>query len=556
VRSYADLSEHLDQKLNESFREIYDLERILARLHGNAASPRDLLAFAQSVDHAGKIADLMKGMSVKEPLETALRPLQLLAQDLEEVLLSPPPAHAREGQIFQDHADPELQELRELQRNGDQWLLQYEQAERARSGIASLKVRYNRVFGYFIEVTSAHLKSVPSDYERKQTMVGGERFFTPELKAYETKRLTADSRSLKIEQALFQKWCSRILEHSASILELAAQLAEMDLEHGFSGWLRSAGWTMPELENSGRLELQDSRHPLLGHLPSFISNSLSMGEFQGPTQILITGPNMGGKSTFMKQVGLLVILAQVGAPVPARFARIGIVSQILTRMGAHDAIARGQSTFMVEMSELAHTLKACDSRSLLLLDEIGRGTATYDGMSVAWAALEWLITESRARTLFATHYHELTHLPARFPTLGNAHFTAKEVQTSASERKLQFQYRLTPGAASESFGIQVAKLAGLPAPVIRRAWEVLKQLETNEKKPLPLFETHLLETRTEPAEDLVAETKTAVASNSKSSAPWVQEVLDLDLNTLTPLEGLTTLFRLQSQARALLEKSS
>jgi DNA mismatch repair protein MutS len=468
-----------NDQLQAALSELYDLERILARVNTGLASPRDTRALGRSLGALAQLPSLLTrfqssiAIDLRERLRAADAAVRALAEEILRTQLEDAPFIARDGGIFAKGTNPELDRLLDLTENGQRWLVDLEAKERETTGISSLKVRYNRVFGYYIEITSANLKNVPTHYQRKQTTVGGERFFTEELKRFEDEIVSASDKQKALEQELFKALIAKIQAHARPIGEAATALAELDALVALArlGW--ESGWSMPTVDTSTDLEIEGGRHPLVDQgRGTFVPNDLTMQAAKATT-LLITGPNMGGKSTILRQTALIVILGQMGTFVPATRARWGVVSSIYTRIGAQDAIMRGQSTFMVEMTELAHILHHADARSLVVLDEIGRGTSTYDGISVAWSAIEWVVSKLGCRTLFATHYHELTKLPNFLPRIANAHMAVE-----SGRGTLRFLYQLRDGPANESFGIQVAKLAGMPTTVVNRAWKVLAELET------------------------------------------------------------------------------
>ncbi|MCM2321972.1 MAG: DNA mismatch repair protein MutS [Oligoflexia bacterium] len=553
---------HLTARLGEELAKVYDLERLSGRINARLANPRDTLALGHSLATLAPIASLLE-LSKTAPLRQlhseiaglarTVAPLyqRILGTQREEA-----PLVSRDGGIFNPGTSPELDHLLSLSENGQRWLIDLEAREREATGIASLKVRYNRVFGYYIEITQAHLKSVPAHYQRKQTTVGAERFFTEELKKFEDDFVNASARQKALEQQLFEELVSAIQQRTAEISIAARCLAELDALLSLSRLAGEPGWIFPVIDDSLELDIKAGRHPLVdqaagGRTGSFVPNDLRLSPSSRLT-LMITGPNMGGKSTAMRQTALIVLLGQIGAPVPAAEARWGAVSAIHTRIGAHDAIARGQSTFMVEMSELAHILHHADERSLIILDEIGRGTSTYDGISVAWATLEWLCALVRARTLFATHYHELTRLTGTLPLLANAHMAVE-----GAKGALRFLYKLREGPANESFGIHVAKSAGLPKLVIDRAWEVLDELERHaahggaalaaaEASPqLSLFADGSSRVPKEPGE-----APPALMATPPEPHPALIELGSVDVNQLTPVQALNLLSKLQEMARA------
>ncbi len=550
------------EKSKQTLQKIYDLERICGRINTRLANPRDTFALGQSLLSLQQLALLLATCSSSSLSALHRRMTQLsdhlhrLGEKIARIQKEEAPLSIRDGGIFKKGATPELDRLISLTEDGQRWLMDLENRERETTGIPSLKVRYNRVFGYYIEITQAHLKSVPEHYQRKQTMVGAERFFTEELKKFEEEILTASSRQKSLEQDLFGQLIEEIQKETPSIMEAARALGELDSLVALSRLAHLSGWSFPKIDQSLHLEIEAGRHPLVdeakkGH---FVPNDLCLSPDTRLT-LLITGPNMGGKSTVMRQTALILILGQMGAPVPAQKAHWGAFSSVYTRIGAQDALARGQSTFMVEMSELAHILHHADERALLVLDEIGRGTSTYDGMSVAWATLEWICQRIGARTLFATHYHELIQLSESLPGLANAHM-AVENENNRTAQSLRFLYELREGPTNESFGIQVAQMAGLPKAVIERAWNILGELESdtpqkNTNSPprqLSLFEAAphteaavLASPRLCPAEPL-DQTRTL-------DHPILVDLQKLNLNETTPLQALTFLIQAQSSLK-------
>lgn len=543
------------EDLSKELGDVYDMERILGRINTGLANPRDTLQLGRTIQALSKMSVLLENF--KSPLARELhvsftksnQALQALGKKIVTEQKEDAPLLSREGGIFNRGAHADLDHLIDLTENGQRWLVDLETREREATGISSLKVRYNRVFGYYIEITHTHAKSVPAHYQRKQTMVGAERFFTEELKKFEEEILTASSRQRALEQQLFDELLKTIRELTTPLMEAARVLGTLDALISLSRLADEPGWSFPEIDDSLDLEIKNGRHPLVDRPfgagmsgGGFVPNDLSLSD-QTRLTLMITGPNMGGKSTVMRQVALIVILGQMGSPVPASHSRWGAVSSVYTRIGAHDAIARGQSTFMVEMSELAHILHYADSRSLIILDEIGRGTSTYDGMSVAWATLEWLCAKIQARTLFATHYHELTRLAAQLPLLANAHM-AVESERQGRSANLRFLYKLKDGPTNESFGIHVAQIAGLPKNVIERAWKVLDELENGTLHPpaqLSLFDSV--------AEEIAAPTRSDATEDPDDRDVILGELKELDVQNLTPIQALNALARLQDMHR-------
>jgi DNA mismatch repair protein MutS len=467
-------------KLRDTLKTVHDLERLVARVALGTAGPRDLVALRVSLATVPRVRTALA--DVQAPL---LRSLLAELDDLADVreliersIIDEPPAFARDGGFTRDGIDPELDDLKSISRSGRHVIAEMEERERQRTGIASLKVRFNRVFGYYIEISKSNLHAVPGDYQRKQTIAGGERFTTPSLKEYEAKVLGADERILERELEVFERLRSAIATEASRIQETARALATLDVLAGLAETAAVSNYTKPHVHDGDEYVASDARHPVVERYASaaFVPNDIDLN---GTTRqlVILTGPNMGGKSTYLRQASLVPLLAQIGSFVPARDAKVPIVDRIFARVGAADNIARGQSTFMVEMQETANILHSATSRSLVVLDEIGRGTSTFDGLSIAWAVAEYLVTNSKARpkTLFATHYHELTDLADSLPGVVNMHVAAREWKD-----EIVFLRKIVAGRSDRSYGIQVARLAGLPATVITRARDILRDLERDE----------------------------------------------------------------------------
>ncbi|MFA7233454.1 MAG: DNA mismatch repair protein MutS [Terrimicrobiaceae bacterium] len=468
--------------LRSRLAEIRDIERATARLGGVSGNARDLAALSQSLERIPILAtslgvadhlpsELLGGMSER------LHALPDLTTRLRSALVDEPPALVREGGLIRPGFDPALDELRAASHEGKNWIATLQEKEIARTGIKSLKVRYTSVFGYFIEITKANLSSVPDDYVRKQTTVNGERFITPELKEVEGKILGADERARAREIDLFAGLRADALAELPKLQETANTLATLDAICSLAETARLHGYCRPDIEESSILHIEEGRHPVLDQQPGgerFVPNDTDLGS-DGKTFAILTGPNMAGKSTYIRQVALLVLLAQMGSYVPAKSMRAGLADRIFTRVGANDDLARGQSTFMVEMNETANILNNATAKSLVILDEIGRGTSTFDGLSIAWSVAEYLHDRVNCRTLFATHYHELTDLERTRPGVLNLNVAVREWND-----QVIFLRKILPGRADQSYGIQVARLAGLPDAIISRAKEILANLEKAE----------------------------------------------------------------------------
>ncbi len=569
---------------------LLDMERLLGRVALDSAGPREVMALAGTLgclpglrEAVGKFkakrwrelggggdpshvsesrhgapGKLSSGISTEKStgICTGFDAMEDLHERIVRTIVEEPPVSFAEGGVIRAGVDAELDELRELGRSGRQALAAIEERERQRTGIGSLKVRFNSVFGYYLEVTKANSRSVPEDYERKQTLVNAERFTTPELKEYETKILTAQERSGEIERRIFAELRRQLLDAAGRMRETARRVAEIDMLACFAHLAALRGWVRPEVEESGVLEFVAGRHPVVERRMEesgggrFVPNSISLEGWMGgstsqvselrpgaPASIaLITGPNMGGKSTYLRQAALLVVMAQSGCFVPAERMRLGLVDRIYTRIGASDNVARGRSTFMVEMTETAAILNTATAKSLVLLDEMGRGTATYDGLSLAWATVEHLHEKIGARTLFATHYHELTLLEERLARLKNLRVTAKETAGG-----IVFLHTVEAGAASKSYGIEVARLAGLPGAVIARAREVLKLHERAETQQVGAALARGMGETAAPALQMTMFTPL--------SQKIVDRLAEVDLDGLTPREALNLLAELQRELK-------
>jgi DNA mismatch repair protein MutS len=567
--------------LRRSMDGILDLERLLGRVSMETAGPREVVALGKTIARLPGLRSAVAEFVTANPagrwaeFAIGLDTLDDLNELIARTLVDEPPVALSDGGAIREGVDADLDAVRNLSATGRQFIANIEARERERTGIGSLKVRFNSVFGYYLEVTRANAKSVPADYERKQTLVNAERFTTPELKDLEIKILTAQERSAEIERRIFAELRRQILTNAARIRETSRMIAKIDLLGCFAHLAALRGWVRPQVDASGVLEFLAGRHPVVERrleeqgLGRFIPNSLSLSAnelnsapaasspaappmaeshpgMSGPPQmpatthspslLLITGPNMGGKSTYLRQAALLVIMAQCGCFVPAESMKLGLVDRIYTRIGAADNVARGRSTFMVEMTETAAILNTATARSLVLLDEMGRGTATYDGLSLAWATVEHLHDTIGARTLFATHYHELTLLADRLAHLLNVRVTVRE-----NAGGIVFLHTVEPGAASKSYGIEVARLAGLPNAVIHRAREVLKVHERAESQQI------------REATAAVAPHEHAPRVQMTMFTPLSQRIVDrieqVDVDGLTPREALQLLADLQRELK-------
>jgi len=578
------------EELRRALDGILDLERLLSRVTLETANPRDVLALAASLAKIPRVRTVLAGMSAALPdnpapegrtnlaqrfsagenapsnsspggtAETRTRPsgsasrlstlhgaideLGDLREKIDRTLVLEPPLTLSDGGVIAAGVDKDLDELRDLSRNSKQYLARVEQRERERTGIGSLKVKFNSIFGYYIEISKANLHLSPADYERKQTLVNAERFTTPELKEYESKILDAQEKIVEIERRLFAELRSSIAAEAKRIRQTALAVAEVDVLGCLAHIAALRNYCRPRFDEAEQaadvldLEIVEGRHPVIelqelaAGSERFVPNDLFL-DASTHNIVVLTGPNMGGKSTYLRQAALIVIMAQMGSFVPARAVRLGIVDRVFTRIGASDNLARGRSTFMVEMTETAAILHTATARSLILLDEVGRGTSTYDGLAIAWAAIEYLHARVHAKTLFATHYFELTELAEQLSGVKNYHVSVKEAGGS-----VVFLRRVEPGAADRSYGIEVAKLAGLPNEVVVRAREVLAEHESSE---------HRLSGHLTPGSSAEPERPTQLTIFTPLSQPVLEKLREVDLNRLTPLEALNLLAELKKE---------
>ncbi len=526
------------EELRRALEGVLDLERLLSRVTLETANPRDLLALAASLGRIPAVRAALARLSSNRlaSLHASIDELADVHERIESTIIPEPPISLSDGGVIQPGADRELDELRELSRNGKQFLAQMEQRERERTGITSLKIRFNSVFGYYLEISKANQHLAPADYERRQTLVNAERFTTPELKQYESKILDAQEKIVEIERRIFAELRAAVAGEARRIRQTALALAEVDVLAAFAHLASIRNYCRPEFDDSSDIEIIQGRHPVIeqqefSSSERFVPNDLYLNSTTH-TILVLTGPNMGGKSTYLRQAALIVILAQMGSFVPASKARLGIVDRVFTRIGASDNLARGRSTFMVEMTETAAILHTATPKSLILLDEVGRGTSTYDGLAIAWSAIEYLHARTHAKTLFATHYFELTELAEQLSGVKNYQVSVKETGTG-----IVFLRKVQPGAADRSYGIEVAKLAGLPDEVVCRAREVLAEHESAEAQ----LSAQLA------SSDSPAPRTAQLTIFTPLSQPVLERLREVDLDRLTPLEALNLLAQLKKQ---------
>ncbi len=524
----------LKSDLRTVLKNVSDIERLIGRIATTSARPRDLGALRDSSTHIAEIKNKIEGTDTKilNQISNSIDDLSDIRGMLEEVLVDEPPLSSRDGGIIKEGVNLALDELRSIRRDGKKWIAELESKEKESTGISSLKIGYNKVFGYYIEVTKTHSSSVPEYFIRKQTLVNAERYITQELKEYEEKLLGAEDKILEIERELFEHTRVKVAGESERIRRTASLIATIDVFCSLSEVAEKYDYVRPKISNNKELELKNNRHPVIERMDlgeGFVPNDIRLDSKENQV-LIITGPNMAGKSTLIRQVALSVLMAQMGSFVPASEAAIGIADRIFTRVGASDNLAKGHSTFMVEMVETAYILRHATDKSLVILDEIGRGTSTFDGMSIAWAVAEFL-HDLGSRTLFATHYHELAELVISKKRTKNYNIYVKD-----NGEKIIFLRKLIPGATSHSYGIQVAKLAGVPEKVIKSARKVLLNLEKSQSQ--------LRDSILGGQASLFTENENALET---AEHPLIEEIKELDTNSMTPLDALTKLADLKKK---------
>jgi DNA mismatch repair protein MutS len=518
-------------RLRKIFSGMADLERVTSRIVLGTANARDLLALRNSLGLLPGIAEALSSMAGCARLKELLEGMDLLEDvrsAIEKTIAEDPPLGLRDGGLIRPGYDPGLDELKEVRSSGREWIARMEETERERTGIRSLKVGFNNVFGYYIEVTRSNLSLVPQDYIRKQTIAGGERFISPELKEYEARILGADEKIKALEYEIFLRVREETGRQAARIQKLAGILAELDVLSSFADLAVERNYSRPEMTRDGVLVIRNGRHPVVEVVlgGSFVPNDLRI-DSDLERFLIITGPNMAGKSTYLRQTALMVIMAQMGSFIPAEAAQVGVVDRVFTRVGATDDLHLGKSTFMVEMAETANILNNATVNSLVILDEIGRGTSTFDGMSLAWAVAEHLSQRVRAKTLFATHFHEMTRMENDLPGIRNYRVEVRE-----NGKSITFLHRIVPGGADRSYGIYVARLAGIPPPVLNRAHEILEELERKEREP-----AGRIPPRERPAPGV------QLGFFEPQPHPLLEEIKKVSLERMTPLEAMVLIDR-------------
>jgi len=524
------------QSLAEQIKIIGDLERLISKVAVSRANPRELVQIKKALYAVGEIKKILsknENLSLQK-IKSQLNEAEHIREKIKKIIVPDPPANFQKGGVIANGVDEELDELRKIAFSGKTYLTEIQDNEALRTGISSLKIGYNNVFGYYLEVTNVHKNKVPREWVRKQTLTGAERYITEELKEYETKILGAEEKILAIEQRIFNELLINMLEWIQPIQLNAQLIAKLDVLHSFSLVAVENNYVRPQINEGYSIDIQDGRHPVIeNQLPAgekYIANCMYLDN-EKQQILMITGPNMSGKSALLRQTALIVLLAQMGSFVPAESASIGLIDKIFTRVGASDNISSGESTFMVEMNETASILNNISNRSLILLDEIGRGTSTYDGVSIAWAIAEFLHEhpQHRAKVLFATHYHELNQMADTFERIKNFHVTVKEINN-----KVLFLRKLVQGGTEHSFGIHVARMAGMPPQVLKRADEILSKLEKSERENLNKSLT--VSTKKESHTQL-----SFVTLDDPILLQIKEDILNTDINTLTPVEALMKL---------------
>jgi len=535
-------NKHVRNKINQELKEIGDLERLTSKICTGKANPRDVVNLKTSLKRIPVIKGVLEEVSstALKNLKEQLNPLDRLTEIIDKAIVDSPPLALNDGGVINHGFSPELDELRDLSVNAKSWIANLQKTERERTGISSLKVSFNKVFGYYIEISNANKNKIPDDYIRKQTLVNGERYITPDLKIYEDKILNAEEKISDLEYQLFNEIRLTAAAEAEHIQQNAKLIAMLDCFVSFAECAEQYNYTKPSLNESDTIEIAEGRHPVVERIlkpgEKFTPNDCRLSNTDSQI-ILLTGPNMAGKSVFLRQVGLVVLLAQIGSFVPAKEASIGIVDRIYTRVGASDNITSGESTFLVEMQEAANILNNATSRSLILLDELGRGTSTFDGISIAWAITEYLHEnpELSAKTLFATHYHELNEMSSLFNKIKNFKVEVREYGD-----KVIFLHKVTPGGADHSYGIQVAQMAGLPEFVTKRAKQILENLESKELTPVEIKKAKLAKIK---QHDEMQFSLFEIKDDALR-----KEINDLKIDSLTPLEALNKLNELKRRA--------
>lgn len=514
---------------------IYDIERLLSRLSLGSGNARDLIGIKKSLEIIPELKTLIKDIEVFQELNADIELLEPLKELIEKAIIDEPPMSVRDAGMIKQGFNAELDELKSISTEGKTFIREMQEREIQRSGIGSLKIKFNSVFGYYIEISKANLSSVPEDYIRKQTLVNAERFITPELKEYEDKVLNAEERIKTLEYGLFYQVRMEVVKEIVKLQKIAKRIAELDVYSNFAYIAVKNNYCKPEILENGNVEIVNGRHPVIEQLSlarDFVPNDCELDEMK--KFLLITGPNMGGKSTYLRQIALIVLMAQIGSYVPAEKASVSVCDRIFTRVGASDNLTRGESTFMVEMQEASYILNNATEKSLIILDEVGRGTSTYDGVSIAWAIMEFIHDKVDAKTIFATHYHELIDLADKLDKAANFSVTVRENEKDG----VVFLYKIMEGGVDKSYGIEVAKLAGLPHEVVSRARGVLTELETK----------HIQKTRVHKDQIELFEDGRAHRALNEAEKAVLKEIKDVDVNSMTPLQAMQKLDEIKQKS--------
>jgi DNA mismatch repair protein MutS len=539
----------LRMSLAEELKGASDLERLMSRVSCAAANPKELVVLKSTLQRLPNLTRILQGVEAPylQDLRCRLGPLDEVVTFIERSVADDPPINLRDGGVLKQGYDQELDQIRALLRDGKGWISRLESAQRERTGIKSLKIAYNNIFGYYLEVSRANLHLVPEDYIRKQTMANAERFITPELKEMETKVLSAEGRSITLEQEIFGRIRTEIALHSKEIQQRAATMGELDVLMSLATVAAENSFVKPEFNSVGRIAMRTSKHPVLDKAMrgGFVPNDILLDNDR-ERLVILTGPNMAGKSTFMRQIAISVILAQAGSFVPASYASLCLVDRIFTRVGAYDDLSAGQSTFMVEMTEIANILTAATRDSLVLLDEVGRGTSTFDGLSLAWAISEYLHNSIKCKAVFATHYHQLTQLEGVLPAVRNFSVAVKEEMGN-----ITFLRTVVPGATDKSYGVHVARLAGVPEAVTMRADEILKEIE-KEAVIEPLSKNRKVKKSSRYTQLIFFDKPEGEKIlQPVIRDPLLDEIMFLDMDSITPRDALN---RLAEYQKTLLER--
>lgn len=518
----------LMRNVREELKGVLDIERLISRLSLGTGNARDLNGLKQSLRVIPSLKGLVGKIKIFKKIDADLNPLEKLAELIEKAIKDEAPISIKDGGIIKDGYNSELDELRGIGNEGKEFIKQMQEREIKRTGVSSLKVKFNKVFGYYIEISKSNLRNVPDDYIRKQTLVNAERFITPELKEYEEKVLSAEDKIKSLEYELFYEIRMAVVKEIVALQKLASAVAELDVVSNLAFVAERNDYCCPEISDNGEMEIKEGRHPVIEQLSfsrEFVPNDCKIGSDRN--FLLITGPNMGGKSTYLRQTALISLMAQIGSFVPAESAKLSVLDRIFTRVGASDSLIHGESTFMVEMQEASFILNNATERSLIILDEVGRGTSTYDGVSIAWAIMEFIHDNVKAKTLFATHYHELTELADRLKRAANLSVSVRESEKDG----VTFLYKVVDGGVDKSYGIEVAKLAGLDRDIVGRARGVLHELENRHIQRGKVHKDQI---------DMFGEKREHKGVSDKEKNA-LDELKKVDVNKMTPIEAMQAL---------------